>query len=58
MLRGNRYALATALDGVPLEPWVQALHGCDAPVYVWVSRLMVGRDLPWVQPRGRGAEDR
>ena len=29
MLRGNRYALAAALDGVPLEPRVQPLHGCD-----------------------------
>ena len=59
MLRGNRYALAAALDGVPLEPWVQPLHGCDNPVYVRVSRPVVGRDpRPWVQPRGRGAEDR
>ena len=37
MLRGNRYALAAALDGVPLEPWVQALHGCDNPVCARVS---------------------
>jgi len=42
MLRGNRYAL----DGVSLQPWVQALHGCDTPVYVRVSRPVVGRDLP------------
>ena len=41
MLRGNRYAL----DGVSLQPWVQALHGCDTPVYVRVSRPVLGRDL-------------
>ena len=59
MLRGNRYALAAARDGVPLEPWVQPLHGCDNPVYVRVSRPVVCRDPPpWVQPRRRGAEDR
>ncbi|GJO38671.1 hypothetical protein NJB1604_06260 [Mycobacterium marinum] len=28
MLRTNRYALAAALNGRPLEPWVRALHGC------------------------------
>ena len=59
MLRGKRYALAAALDGVPLQPWVQPLHDGDNPVYVRVSRPVVGRDLrPWVQPRRRGAEDR
>ncbi|MGW4101469.1 MULTISPECIES: hypothetical protein [Mycobacteriaceae] len=37
MLRGNRYALAAARPGVPLEPWERALHGCDNPVCVRVS---------------------
>ena len=58
MLRGNRYVLAAALNGAPLQPWVQPLHGCDTPVYVRVSRPVVGRDLPWVQPRRRSAQDR
>jgi hypothetical protein len=31
MLRANRYALAAALGGAPLQPWVRALHGCDNP---------------------------
>jgi hypothetical protein len=31
MLRANRYALAAAQDGQPLEPAVRALHGCDNP---------------------------
>lgn len=38
MLRGNRYALAAARPGIPLEPWERALHGCDNPVCVRVSR--------------------
>jgi len=38
MLRANRYALAAALNGEPLDPWVRALHGCDNPVCVRVSR--------------------
>lgn len=37
MVRANRYALAAALDGKPLEPWVRALHGCDNPACVRVS---------------------
>lgn len=28
MVRANRYALAAALNGKALEPWVKALHGC------------------------------
>jgi len=28
MVRANRYALAAALNGKALEPWVRALHGC------------------------------
>jgi hypothetical protein len=38
MLRANRFALAAALDGAPLEPAVWALHGCDNPVCVRVSQ--------------------
>src|SRR6201993_1708478 len=38
MLRANRYALAAALDGVVLEPWVRALHGCNNTACVRVSR--------------------
>jgi hypothetical protein len=38
MLRANRYALAAALDGVALEPWVRALHGCNNPACMRVSR--------------------
>ena len=38
MVRANRYALAAAQDGEPLEPSVRALHGCDNPVCVRVSR--------------------
>ena len=37
MVRANRYALAAALDGEPLEPWVQALHGCNNVACVRVS---------------------
>ncbi|ETB38707.1 hypothetical protein O974_26955, partial [Mycobacterium avium 11-0986] len=37
MVRANRYALAAALNGRPLEPWVRALHGCDNPVCVRTS---------------------
>ncbi|WP_346779323.1 hypothetical protein [Mycobacterium camsae] len=37
MLRANRYALASALGGKALEPWVRALHGCDNPACVRVS---------------------
>ena len=38
MVRANRYALAAAREGRALEPWVRALHGCDNPVCVRVSR--------------------
>lgn len=38
MLRANRYALAAAQDGVALESWVRALHGCDNTACVRVSR--------------------
>jgi hypothetical protein len=31
MVRANRYALAAAMNGKALEPWVRALHGCDNP---------------------------
>ena len=55
MLRGNRYAR----DGGAVAAVGVALHGCDTPVYVRVSRPVVGRDpRPWVQPGGRGAQDR
>lgn len=37
MLRGNRYALAASREGIALEPWERALHGCDNPVCVRVS---------------------
>jgi len=37
MVRANRYALAAALNGKALEPWVRALHGCDNPACVRVS---------------------
>lgn len=37
MVRSNRYALAAALRGRPLAPWVRALHGCDNPACVRVS---------------------
>lgn len=37
MVRANRYALAAALRGQALEPWVRALHGCDNPACVRVS---------------------
>lgn len=37
MVRANRYALAAAQDGVALEPWVRALHGCNNPSCVRVS---------------------
>jgi hypothetical protein len=37
MVRANRYALAAALNGKALEPWVRALHGCDNPVCVRAS---------------------
>ena len=37
MVRANRYALAAARDGVPLEPWVRALHGCNNPACARVS---------------------
>ncbi|WP_062892435.1 hypothetical protein [Mycobacterium avium] len=36
-VRANRYALAAAQDGEPLEPWVRALHGCNNPACVRVS---------------------
>lgn len=28
-MQPNRYALAAAVNGAPLEPWVRALHGCN-----------------------------
>lgn len=31
MVRADRYALATALDGEVLQPWVRAIHGCNNP---------------------------
>lgn len=34
MVRTNRYALAVARTGAPLEPWERALHGCDVPLCV------------------------
>ncbi|MGO9034804.1 hypothetical protein [Mycobacterium sp.] len=37
MVRANRYALASAVDGAPLEPWVRALDGCNNTVCVCVS---------------------
>ena len=37
MVRANRYALAAALDGAALEPWLRALHGCNNPPCVRVS---------------------
>jgi hypothetical protein len=37
MVRANRYALAAALDGGVLDPWVRALHGCNNPPCVRVS---------------------
>ncbi len=37
MVRANRYALATAMNGKALEPWVRALHGCDNPACVRAS---------------------
>ena len=42
MVRANRYALAAAREGRALEPWVRALHGCDNPVCVRVSRRAEG----------------
>jgi hypothetical protein len=37
MVRSNRYALAVARRGDPLEPWERSLHGCDVPLCVRVS---------------------
>jgi hypothetical protein len=37
MVRANRYALAAALEGKALEPWVRALHGCNNLACVRVS---------------------
>jgi hypothetical protein len=37
MVRANRYALAAALDGEALEPWVRAIHGCNNPPCVRLS---------------------
>lgn len=37
MVRASRYALAAALGGKPLEPWVRALHGCNNIACVRVS---------------------
>ena len=38
MVRANRYALAAALNGAALESAVRALHGCNNPACVRVSR--------------------
>lgn len=38
MVRANRYALAAAMNGAPLDPGVRALHGCNNPVCVRVSQ--------------------
>jgi len=39
MVRANPYALAAALDGVALEPWVRALYECcDNPACLRVSQ--------------------
>jgi hypothetical protein len=48
MVRANRYALAAALEGKPLEQWVRALHGCNNLACVRVSLerpLRKGRDI-------------
>ena len=37
MVRANRYALAAAMNGKALGPWVRALHGCDNPACVRAS---------------------
>ncbi len=37
MVRANRYALAAAMNGKALEPWVRALRGCDNPACVRAS---------------------
>jgi hypothetical protein len=37
MVRANRYALAAAMNGRVLEPWVRALHGCNNTACVRVS---------------------
>lgn len=37
MVRANRYALASAMNGRALEPWVRALHGCDNSACVRAS---------------------
>jgi len=37
MVRSNRYALAVARRGAPLESWERSLHGCDVPLCVRVS---------------------
>ena len=37
MVRSNRYALAVARRGEPLEPWERSLHGCNVPLCVRVS---------------------
>jgi hypothetical protein len=49
MVRANRYALAAALAGKPLEPWVRALHGCNNLACVRVN-LACQRGLLHVLP--------
>ena len=43
MVRPNRYALAAALEGEPLAPWVRALHGC---LCIGGLTMRVSRRLP------------
>jgi hypothetical protein len=52
MMQPNRYVLAAAVDGVPLEPWVRALHGCNNKACVRVS-LMGKTGLLHVVPGSR-----
>ena len=54
MLRGNRYVAAGLAGSVAAVG--AALHGCDTPV-VRVTGRRRSRSA-WVQPRGRGAQDR
>ena len=38
IVRANRYALAASLNGAALDPMLRALHGCNNPACVRVSR--------------------
>lgn len=49
MLRAKRYALAAALAGKPLEPWMRVLHGCTNLACVRVN-LACQRGLLHVLP--------